>query len=490
MHRKSVLALAAALAARAHLSREAAAVRALAALGPPPGTPVAVSFFHDGLPKDARFVLSKGNWGLAAANRPQDSFTSKKYKGFLGNAVVPPANQFRDNLDGPGFTIPVLATTNVSGGGNALQTAIAAAAAGTRLLVTDSLNYNVISFSAKTNITVEADSGQTPTITAAAGPSGHCVEIGAGNSGIHLKGIHFIGNGNVNTLSQDDNGLVLGTTNTGMTASTFDRLIVENCIFTDLDPANGVPGIQLIGTDGSQHTNVLVIGCTLTDMAAPAFTAAAAYGIITIGGFGSVFIQNSKMNRNLVARGDSQARGIVLKNVTSTIQDVLADDIGVSAACFKHAPEAAFGSVVGGTSTWKNCVAVNSRGAFLCTKADATMIVEHPVCYNDTAGLAAGATFVRFTVGTMSCVGGVILGAGDGTAFSATITESQNDVFNVGANGKVLDASDLTVDPLLSDPANNDYRATNPSVSAGGPAGTPMGVYYPGGTVIFWAGVP
>lgn len=437
-----------------------------------------------------RFMASKGNWVLGSL--VQDSFVSKKYQGFLSNANPPPTSPYVDNLAPPGFSVPVTSTTNVSGGGGALAAAVAAAPAGTRLLITDSLNYTVVAFSGKTNIMIEAAPGQTPTITAVAGAGGHCVEIGAGNSGISLKGLQFIGNGNLNALAFQDNGLILGTSVTGMTASTFDRLIVEDCSFTDLNPASGVPGIQLIGTDGTMHTNVQVIGCTFTDMATPAFGTGAGYGAVTIGGFDSILVQNCKIQRVAVARATSNMRGVVVKCVTANVQDVLCYDIGTGGSCesFKHNNEAAFGSVVGGSSRFTNCVAYNARRAFRCTQAAANMQVEHSTVYIDTAGIAAAQTIVQQTSGTLNFLGGVIEGAGDGTAFSATGTESQNDVFNVAAAGKVLDPTDLTVDPLLTSPGINDYRATDPSVAVGGPFGTPMGVYYPGGTVIFWAGVP
>lgn len=277
-----------------------------------------------------------------------------------------------------------------------------------------------------------------------------------------------------------------------MTASTFDRLIVEDCLFTDLNPAAGVPGIQLIGTDGTQHTSVQVIRCTFTDMSTPAFGTGAGYGAITIGGFDFVFVQNTKIERVSVARATSNMRGVVLKCLTALVQDVLCYDIGSGGSCesFKHNNEAGFGSVVGGDSTWQNCVAYNSRRAFRCTQPAATMQVEHGTFYNDTAGIAAGQTIIQQTAGTLFFGSGVIEGAGDGTAFSATGLENQNDVFNVAAPGKALDATDLTVDPVLTDPAINDYRATAAGVTTGGAGGTPMGVYYPSGAEIFWAGVP
>lgn len=400
---------------------------------------------------------------------------------------------FVDNLVAALFTVPVTSTVNVSGGGAALQTAVTAAAAGTRLLITDSLDYSGIIITGKTDLTIEADAGQTPSITAAAGTSQSAVRLtGSGNSGLHLKGLALVGNGNQNILANGDNGVLLGTsTVTGLGA--FDRMIVEDCVFSDLNPAAGVPGIQLIGTDGTVHQNVQVIGCTFTDMSTPAQGTGAGYGAVTIGGFGGqVLVQNSKVERVAIAQASSNMRGVVLKNVTSVVQDVLCFDIGTAGSneAFKCNNEAAFGSVVGGASTWSNCVAYNCKRGFRLTQPAATMLVDHATFFNDVAGIAAAQVIMLQSAGVLTVTSSVIQSTADGTAFSATGVENHNDVFNVAAPGKVLDATDLTVDPLLNDTPNNDYRATDAAVEVGGVAGTPMGVYYPGGTVIFWAGVP
>jgi hypothetical protein len=438
-----------------------------------------------------RFLASKGVFGPDAL---QDGLNSKKYKTLSpGEGSGPAPSLFRDFLFVPPFTVPFSVTVNVSGGGAALQAAVIAAAAGTRLLITDSLNYSGVVFTGKTNITIEAAAGQTPTITAAAGQSQSAMRIGAGNSGIALKRLALIGNGNQNGLSQSDNGILLGTAAvTGM--ATFDRLIVDSCTFSELNPALGVPGIQLIGTNGLSHTDVWVKGCTFTDCSTPAFATGAGYGACTVGGFDLVVVQNSKILRVAVARAASHMRGVVLKNLDQLVQDVLCFDIGSAGSneCFKHNDEAIFGTAVG-NGNWKNCVAFNAKRAFRITLSGAGMKVSNATVYNAIPGVAVGQILMRrdnapTTFLIEACV---IQGAGDGTAFSATAVENHNDVFNVAAPGKVLDPTDLTVDPMLSAPIVNDYRATDPSVATGGlTPGTPMGVAYPGGDVIVWAGVP
>ena len=387
------------------------------------------------------------------------------------------------------FTVPFTSTTNVSGGGAALQAAITAAAVGEKIVITDSLAYDPVVFTGKTNVSVEAAAGQTPTITAV-GVGGACVLIQAGCSGISLKGLHFIGNGNINTLSAPNNGLIQGnTTVSGM--ATFDRLIVEECVFTELVPASGVPGIQLIGTNGTVHTNVWVHKCTFTDMCTPAFTTGVGYGAVTVGGFGSVWVQNCKIARVAVARASSSMRGVVLKNLGSIVEGVLCDDIGSAGSneCFKHNDEASFGTAVG-VSSWNQNVAYNCKRGFRLSLPGGEMRVNHGVIYIDTAGIAAGNVLCRvdgvpiqFRVENT-----VIQSAGDGTAFSAAnVTENNNDVFNVGAPGKVLDPTDIAFNSIPVDVPGRNFTSGDPNVQNGGTIpGEFIGAWYSTGESLIW----
>ncbi len=419
---------------------------------------------------------------------------SSQYGGFQPGGGVP---------DGPlsgkltfnvvGFTVPFTSTVNVSGGGAALQTAVAGAAAGTKIVITDSLAYDPVTFNGKTNITIEAAAGQTPSITAV-GVGGACVLIQAGCSGIALRGLRFIGNGNLNSLSQPNNGLIQGnTTVSGM--ATFDRLIVENCAFTELTPASGVPGIQLVGGNGTVHTNVWVHKCTFTDMATPAFTTGAGYGAVTVGGFNQVWVQNCHIKRVGVARASSNMRGVVLKNLASTVEGVLCEDIGTAGSneAFKHNDEAMFGTAVG-TSAWNFNVGYNVKRGFRLSLAGAEMRVNHGVIYNDVAGIAAGNVLCRIDVVPIQFLiqNTVIQGAGDGTAFSAAnVTENHNDVFNVAATGKVLDATDLTVNSVPFSVVDRNFVTTVPAVQNGGTVvGQYIGAFYSTGESLIWMTPP
>lgn len=388
-----------------------------------------------------------------------------------------------------GFTVPVTSTVHVSGGGAALANAVAAAAAGEKIVIDDSLAYDPVTFNGKTNVSIEAAAGQTPTITAV-GVGGACVLIQAGCSGIALRGIHFIGNGNLNNLAAANNGLIQGNVAiSGM--ATFDRLIVEDCQFTELTPASGVPGIQLIGTNGTVHTNVWVHRCTFTDMCTPAFTTGVGYGAVTVGGFGQVWVQNCKIERVGVARASSSMRGVVLKNLASTVEGVLCDDIGSAGSneAFKHNDEASFGSAVG-TSAWNFNVGYNVKRGFRLSLAGAEMRVNHGVIYNNVAGIAAGNVLCRVDGVPIQFLiqNTVIQGAGDGTAFSAAnVTENHNDIFNVAATGKVPDATDFLIDSLPFSIGDRNFVTQEPILQNGGTIpGEFIGAFYSTGESLIW----
>ncbi|MEM3000651.1 MAG: hypothetical protein QXP41_00465 [Candidatus Nitrosocaldus sp.] len=387
-----------------------------------------------------------------------------------------------------GFSVPYSVTVAVSGGGSALQNAIDAAGPGTRLMIQDSMAYDPITISNKTNLTIDVLSGKTPSITALPGaPNHHCVSFGPGNSGIAIKKMRFIGSANENTLSQIDNGLVWGCNSLGMTS--IDRLIIEDCTFTEPAPAiAGVPGIQLIGTDGSVHTNVWIHRCVFKNNAAGPNVTGYGYGACTIGGFSNVFIQNCKIIRenSVIARSSSHMRGVVCKSLNVYVENVLCEDLGTAGSneAFKHNDEAIFGTAVG-TSTWRNNVAYNCKRGYRLSLPGATMNSRNNVFYNDIAGITSIA--VRGS-NLHSFKNGIIMGAGDGTAFELAIVEDHNDVFNVADIGKALDVTDYTIDPAFHNVANRNFTADATSLQTGGSDGGPIGVRYtPTGEAIIWA---
>ena len=397
-----------------------------------------------------------------------------------------------DGMQAVGFTVPLTTTVDVSGGGAALQTAINAAASGTRLRITDSLAYDPITFTSKTDIGVWVAAGETPSITATPGSGGHCVTIGAGSSGIYLKGLAFIGSANENNLSQQSNGLVWGYNGfSGM--ATFDRLIVEDCTFSEPAPAtSGVPGIQLGGTNGSVHQDVWVHRCTFQNQAAGVNATTFGYGACTIAGFTNVFVQNCKIIRTnaVIARASSHMRGVVCKSINVWVENVLCEDIGSAGSneAFKHNDEAIFGTAVG-VSNWRNNVAYNCKRGYRLSLAAATMNVIGDVFHNDVAGIAASQVIARRDQGTYLFRNSIIAGAGDGTAFSATgVTEDHNDIFSVAAPGKTLDVTDLLVDPQFFDVSSRNFDAQDTQVRTQGSDGGPMGVRYAlAGEDIIWA---
>lgn len=435
-----------------------------------------------GVPSGGMFPFSNSAPAPAPATTPAPGPTP---------TPSPPDPKCHDTLTTVPFSVPFTSTVNVSGGGAALQTAVTAAGPGTRLVITDSMDYTQVTVTGKTNLTIEAAAGQTPSITAAAGTVQSAIRLGAGNSGFAVRGLLLRGNGNQNGLSQPDNGILLGTfTVTGML--TADRIIVEDCTFNDLNPAVGVPGVQLVGSDGTVHDNVWVHRCIFIDCATPAAATSFGYGACTVAGFDNVYVQNCWVQRSAVARATSNMRGIVLKNLNSIVEDVLCDDIGSGGSneAFKHNNEAIFGSAVG-VSSWRNCIAYNCKRFYRITLAGATMSVFESVGDNDVVGIAAAQVLVQQSAGTLEFFDNVLVGAGDGTAFTAAVAvEHHNDVFNFLATGKVLDATDLTIDPLFEDVSTNLWNATAPAVMTGASDGGTMGIrYVAGGEEIIWCGI-
>ena len=414
------------------------------------------------------------------------SSNRKRYRVPVGSGVTPPTS-LGDALTFPGFAVGYSATVNVSGGGAALQTAINAAAPQTRLLIVDSLAYNAITIANCSDLTIEADTGQTPTIVASAGVGGHCVTLGDGNDGLALIGLTLDGNGNVNTGVLAQNGLISGdTTQTGWTS--FKRFIVDRCHFTEAVKASGTAAIFLGGDNDTNFTNVVIRHCTLDSNGCGATGGAANLASITIFGFGNVFIQNTKIFRSTISRAASALRGVSVCNVSSVIEDVICWDLGTSGTGRNFIASTLSGAIPTPTATIRNCVVYNGKQPFRCEIGDLT--IDHCTVYVDTGSITNAQTIFLLLGGTLTVTSCVLEGAGTGTAFSASATEDHNDIFNVAANGKVLDGTDLTIDPVLTDTANNDYRATDAQVTGGGTGGDPMGVMYPGGTEIFWAGQP
>lgn len=403
---------------------------------------------------------------------------------------APPVNvACHDILTDVPFSVPALTDFTVSGGGAALSAAIIVAADGDRLVITDSLNYDPIAIQGKNNLTIKADAGQTPTITALPGPGNHCVDLQDGNSGIALLGLTLIGSGNsTGSASPLVDGLIALPSGVG---GGIDRVIIEDCIFMEpvLTATEGVPGILLKGTNGLIHHDVWVHRCSFRNVCGSTLVVGSIYGAITIGGFSNVYIQNCEIIRDnaVLPRGSSKMKGIVSKNINMVVEDVLANDIGTADQnqAFIHATNGDLGSAVG-ASSWRNCVAYNCRIGFEMDLAGATMTVNQCVANVDVLGRAGGVQ-VRRLAGSLVVQNCQIVGAGDAIAFSAAgITEDHNNVFNWGATGKVLDPTDITVNPVFEDVANGDWLSTAPACQAAASDGGLIGMRYSDGEKIIW----
>lgn len=393
----------------------------------------------------------------------------------------------QDALTPVPFGVPVVTSQAVSGGGAALQNAINAAAPGTNLIIQDSLTYSAVSITNARDLTISAAFPQVPVIAAVPGINSNCIKLQNGNSGIRISGLKLVGTGNGGAAQQQLDGLINGSA-TGLMA-TLDRLIIEDCLFQESDATvtQGAPAIQLIGTDGTQHVNVWIHRCLATNCGSNPNSPLAGYGTFEVSGFSNVYMQNSKITRTAVLpRTSSFMRGFCWKSINVLVEDCLTDDIGTGAqdGGFKHHEEAAFGTAVG-NSRVRNCVARNTRRGYRITLAGAVMTVLSSICQNDVFGISDAQTLVRQDAGTMIFRNGIVLSVGDGTAFDAAVTEDHNDVFAV-APGKVLDPSDIQVDPGFEDPANGDYFTMQAACQVSASDGGLLGIRYTPGEKIIW----
>jgi hypothetical protein len=409
----------------------------------------------------------------------------------------PPTVRYRDALTDPGFTVPFISTTLVSGGGGALAAAVLAAAPGTRLQIADSLIYDPVVVPGCTNITIEAAPGLSPQIQRVLPPhvtSGWCLSLQGVIDGFAIRGVTFHGNGNQNTISQLDDGLLNLRPTAPHICTAADRIIVEDCTFAEdgSDNARSIPGICITGTDGVLYQRISVHRCTFSNNANGASSTINGYAPCTIGGFAAVYIQNCKVVRTdaVVTRAASNMRGYLFHNLLTVVEDCLAFDLGIGGSNENYKQMSVFvgTDIAVGPSSVRNCVAYRPHRGWRIVEAGATMTLLQCVADVDLAGVLAGQTLMRQSAGTLVVRNCALSGAGDGTVFEAAVTEDHNDVFNFGATGKVLDVTDLTIDPIYQDVPLNVYVATAPALQAAGSDGGAMGVRYLGGEVIFWAG--
>lgn len=412
--------------------------------------------------------------------------------------LASPAHKVRvvckDNLTSVGFSVTYTTTTNVSGGGAALNNAVASAGNSTRLLITDSLTYDPVTVSSKTDLTIEAAAGQQPVVrrtSPAHNTPGWVLSLQGTIDGFAIRGVTFNGNGNRNQLSFYDDGLLDARWDVCTSA---DRIIVENCDFVEdgSDNANSGPGIFIGGTNGVNHERVWIHECTFSNNANGSAATSNGYGACTVVGYDAVYIQNCEAVRTdaIVSRASSHMRGFCVNNNATTIEDCLAYDLGTAGSNegFKHV--ASFGSEsTNGNVTIRNCVAYRCKRGYREDHPGQSMTITASVYHTDLTGILQAAVRLDNTGTSLTITDSVLVGAGDGTCFNnVSISEHHNDVFTFGTVGLTLAGTDLTVDPKFMHVAMREWIAKDSSVKTGAADGGAMGVRYPGGEQIIWCG--
>lgn len=392
--------------------------------------------------------------------------------------------------------VPVVAVIPVSGGGAALSAALTTAGPNDILEIQDSLNYSSLLFNNKTNVTIRAAAGQTPTITAPPGNPMHCIRFQNGNNGIALRGLTFIGSGNAGPPSpagQATQGLI----NYNNSAGGLRNVIIEDCTFLepDLTVTQGAPGIWLLGNTGApNHQNIWVHRCTFENVGMSLTSAnMSGFGVCTIGGFSNVYVQNCWVRRTTatLARNQSPMRGIVIKGANGLIEDVFCDDIGTGGQCenFLIPFGPSFGNL-DGTVICRNCTSFNGRIGYGIQTANSILDVTNSVYFANATGVCFTAVFLNLN-GSLNYRNSVSFGAGDGNAFTinpngAPIVEDHNDILNFAQNGRPLHPSDLSIDPIFESQPEGDYLALAVALQHAASDGGLIGIRYPGGEKIIY----
>lgn len=402
----------------------------------------------------------------------------------------------RDTLTVVPFSVPYVTTTPVSGGGAALAAAVAAALPMTRLQVMDSLDYSQVAVVGKTDITIEAAPGQTPTITSTIGNNDGCVILQGAISGLAIRGFTFFGNGNV-TGNQTTDGMVGGSATSGVPLTALSRLIIEDCTLQEPDGTvtTGGPGIQLHGVDGVSHNQVWIHRCVFINTGSSPQAPLRDWGSCTISGFDQVYIQNCHIRRTAVLpRATSTMKGFTFRSNNVILEDCLVDDIGFGGnnVAF-YSNDYPFGVTIAGSSSIRNCVVYNTARAYRVTQAAATMMVTNSVANIDVPGIGNSGAAQKFVIaqfaGTLTFRDSVVsLVPGEGSVYgdgTATPTHDHNDVFG-GLLQVPLDPTEIAVDPAFLDVPAGCWVATAPACQTAAVDGGPVGIRYPGGEKIIW----
>ena len=405
-----------------------------------------------------------------------------------GGGPLPPDTTLRDVLSDPGFTVPFITTTMVSGGGNALNLAVAAAGPNTRLLVSDSATYSAVGIDTKINLTIEAAPGQTPQIELPPGP-GEPLTISGVTDGVRISGLHFEGTGNRNPGAFSLSGLIHSrVTDT----PSLNHVIIEDCSFREgpTDPMNGSLAILILGTDGTLHRNIVIRRCTVLNSGAGNWVNLDAASPIMVGGVNGVWMQNCKVSREdaVISQAASSMKAYGWRAMNVTIEDCLADSVSNAWAAYHATDSVQWGTAVG-TALIRNCAAFQCVGFAWNDEPASTMNIRNCVFDTPVTGTAVAGEDTLFNQGTMTVQNSIFSNAGEADIWQPGLTptsEDHNDIFAHTAPNPPASVTDFALDPQFTDASLRDFVTENPTLQIGASDGGALGVRYPGGEKIIW----
>ncbi len=395
-------------------------------------------------------------------------------------------------------------TVYVSGGGDALRIAVAAAGStGTLIEITDSATYDWVLFSNKSRVYIRARAGQSPKIqsdptapTSSGGGNSNAIVFEGDNTDIGLQGLTFLVREYGNTESTPAPwkvGAIRYNSTTG--GLRLQGVLIQDSRFEPLDRSKGAVVAINFSNDTGVTTNHRDIGIrrTIFDSTGTVEAATEDQAAISVADFQNVLVSNVHFRRTSTQPTPSEMRGVRANVVNGLVEYAYCEDIGSAGSqneCVTVSASSGtgLGTLDGLTVTVKNSAALSANRAFAVNKANSSLTVQHAVVVTAQADqiLRIGSASATLTVRDS------IFLQLSGTA--QLLTNSLNGAFVkdhnlyrwLGARPFTPDATDkypgsvtcdVNCDPQFINPLGSDFRmATGSAAIKAASDGTDMGV--------------
>lgn len=398
-------------------------------------------------------------------------------------------------------------TVYVSGGGDALRLAVAAAGStGTLIEIIDSATYDWVLFSNKSRIYVRARTGQSPKIqsdptapSASGGGNSNAIIFEGDNTDIGLQGLTFLvreyGNAETVPAPWKVGAIRYNSTTNG---TRLQGLLIQDARFEPLDRTKGAVIAINLSNDAGTTANHRDIGIrrSVFDSTGTVEASTEDLAAISVADFENVLVSNVHFRRTSTQPTPSEMRGIRANVINGLVEYAYCEDIagaGGQNECVMVSSNTGtgLGSLDGLSVVVKNSAALSANRAFAVNKTNSTMTVQHAVVVTSQAdqilrvGAAAPTTLtVRDSIFLQLSGTAQLLTNSSGGAFvkdhnlyrwlgSRPFTPDATDKYPGSAN------CDVNCDPLFVNPLGSDFRmAAGSAALASASDGSDMGVLF------------